>query len=90
MGTDTEATSTPEAGKTFATLKRGRVYFLREKEFEYNVPKEVTEEEREWLEEHAVDQISIEDEQEFQLRPKFEFSDTAEPKAAPAPRRRGR
>jgi hypothetical protein len=73
--------TTPEApavGLT-ATLTRGRVYFYGDKEFENGVAVPITAEEKKWLETHAVDLVSIEDEGEHQTRAKFKFSGGAAP-----------
>jgi hypothetical protein len=48
--------------------------FSRQPEFEFEVEQEISAEDREWLEEHAVDQVTVESEGEHQLRQKFEFS----------------
>lgn len=86
--------STESTDVIYAKLVRGRVYFLGAKEFEWDVEQEVTPEEREWLEEHAVDQVTLESEGEHQLRAKFEFSvrpRDEKPKAEPlSPRVRSR
>lgn len=84
---DTEV-STPTT--SYATLVRGRVYFLGDKEFLNGQTIEVTQEQREWLEDHAVDEVSVEGEGEYQSRAKFRFSATAAPVEASAPRSRRR
>lgn len=86
-----------EAAKTsdktegrFGVLVRGRVYYLRNKVFERGVPVPVSEEEEEYLKEHAVDEVTVEDEFEHQPRQKFKFLDASEvddedkPKKSPA------
>ena len=58
----------------YATLKRGRVYYLQGIRFEWNVPQAVTAEQMEHLKEYAVDQVTVEGEFEHQGRQKFVFS----------------
>lgn len=81
----------------FATLIRGRIYILGNKVFEAEVSVKVTVEEKLWLEENALDVVSLEDEGEHQTRAKFSFSnspvllDSDEPvRTAPRPRARTR
>jgi hypothetical protein len=78
--------------KIYATLMRGRAYYLRDKEFLAGVAVEVTEEQKAWLETSAVDFVSVEGESDYQERPKFKFDVGAgAPVAAATPRRtRGR
>ena len=75
--------STEENSALFAKLVRGRVYFLRDKEFEYDEWKEISEEDRDWLEVHAVDQVTVEDEGETQARQKFVFEVRPRGESAP-------
>lgn len=82
----TETTTEAPAAALTATLVRGRVYFLGDKEFENGVAVSVTADEKAYLEKNAVDLVSIEDEGEHQSRQKFKFSGSA----APAARQRGR
>lgn len=87
-----EATTPPakEAPARYATLVRGRVYYYGTRLFERHKSQPVTEAEELYLEEHAVDEVTVEGENEHQPRQKFEFSD--EPydpeKAASKARRR--
>jgi hypothetical protein len=69
---ETTETSAP-ANTLYCTLVRGRVYYLGDREFMNGVEQEITEEVREWLEEHAIDLVSVEDEYEHQERQKFVF-----------------
>lgn len=64
-------------GQWYATLKRGRVYYLQDTRFEWNRPTAVTEEQMEHLKEHAVDLVTVEGESEHQGRQKFTFSQEA-------------
>jgi|GEM_PF-4615881 len=66
-----DATKTPD--QWFATLKRGRVYYLRDRLFETGVEQPVSEADKLYLEESAVDEVSVEGESEFQPRAKFAF-----------------
>lgn len=59
--------------KIIATLIRGRVYYLADREFVFEVPAEISAEDRAWLEIHAVDEVTVEGEGEYQKRPKFKF-----------------
>lgn len=59
--------------KTYATLVRGRVYFLGEALFEAGMPKEVTPTQRMHLEDNAVDIVTVEGQPEG--RQKFKFED---------------
>lgn len=72
--TTTEQAPSPAATQHFATLIRGRIYILGSKEFENGRAVAITAEEKEWLEAHAVDYVTVEDEGEHQARQKFEFS----------------
>jgi hypothetical protein len=82
----------PEEAQRWGVLVRGRVYYYREKIFEQGVPKPVTAEEELWLDEHAVDEVTVEDEFEHQPRKKFRFADTLErlevPQGSPPARAR--
>lgn len=79
---------------TYATLVRGRVYFLGNREFLKGEPQEVSDEDREWLELHAVDEVTVEDEGEHQKRAKFKFEvrprDEKPSAPTPSPRSRAR
>jgi hypothetical protein len=87
---------TPEPAPVwFATLKRGRVYYLRDRLFEQGIEQVVSEEVKVYLEEFAIDEVSVEDENEFQARPKFVFrqgdvDSTASAASAQRPRSRAR
>ena len=79
MSTTTETQTqdaSAEAAPAFwdATLIRGRVYMLPEQTFERDVPQKVDHTTKLWLEEHAVDMVSVENEGEHQARPKFRFA----------------
>lgn len=74
-------------GQTYATLVRGRIYFLKDKEFLNGVAVAVTAEERQWLEDNAIDLVSVEGEAEYQERSKFSFSASAAPVAERTPAR---
>lgn len=84
MSTNDEAADVLATAR-FATLKRGRVYFLRDREFAYDVPQQVNAADEAWLKEHAVDEVTVEDEGEFQVRQKFEFTDGPVGDSADAP-----
>lgn len=76
-----------------ATLKRGRVYFLRDREFLNGVTQVINQEDKDWLEEHAVDEVTVEGENEHQKRPKFVYEiagNGGDETASPSPRARGR
>lgn len=73
MSTATEKTDNPR----LARLVRGRVYFLGDREFGRETALPVTADEEAHLRKHAVDQLTLEGEDEFQHRQKFEFG-TAE------------
>lgn len=95
MTKETKADATPdkkEEGR-FGVLVRGRVYYLRDKVFEKGKPVPVTAEEEEYLKEHAVDEVTVEDEFEHQPRQKFLFLDASEvedeDKKAKAPTAKG-
>lgn len=82
-----------EATVTYATLIRGRCYFLRDREFVTGVAQIVSDEDRDWLKEHAVDEVTVEGEGEHQKRPKFKFEvaregDKPEPPSSPRVRSR--
>ena len=55
----------PKTEKLFATLVRGKDYTLvnpatnKDKEFRQGEPVEITPEEKEWLQRHAVDRITV-------------------------------
>jgi hypothetical protein len=86
MSTPNETADQP----MLATLKRGRVYFLRDREFLNGVPQAVNAEEKAWLVDNAVDYVTVEGENEHQPRAKFEFSvGTVEP-VTKGPRQRTR
>lgn len=65
------------AKQILARLVRGQVYFLGNKEFRNGVAVEVTKAERNHLEEHAVDLVTVTqgDEAEPEERPKFDFEE---------------
>jgi hypothetical protein len=80
----------------YATLVRGRCYFLGDREFLFEEEQIISQDDRDWLEVHAVDQVTVEDEGEHQARQKFKFElrprdagDKAA-KAASSPRQRSR
>ena len=79
------------AGQRWGVLVRGRVYYLGEKVFERGKPKPVTVGEEDYLNEHAVDEVTVEDEFEHQPRKKFRFADSLEelevPQGSPPARR---
>ena len=87
--------STEDTNAIYATLVRGRVYYLRDRLFEHEVELEVTAEDRAWLEDNAYDEVTVEGEGEHQRREKFKFEvrprggDTPAA-AAPSPRSRNR
>lgn len=93
---ETKAEATPDVKTRYGVLVRGRVYYLGDKLFERGVPKPVTEEEEVYLKEHAVDEVTVEDEYEHQPRQKFRFidelldddDDSTTPGNPPARRRR--
>lgn len=85
-----DETVTPASNDIYATLVRGRVYFLGNREFLNGVAEKVSAADRDWLTAHAVDQITIEEEGEHQHRQKFKFSTSAEPDEVPATRARRR
>lgn len=87
MSTNDESVKSDE--NIYATLVRGRVYFFQSREFVNGVAQLVSKADKEWLEENAVDLVSIEDEGEHQPRQKFSFSTTsAEPAGAKRTRSR--
>tara|TARA_Y100000031_G_scaffold140504_1_gene168257 strand:- start:269 stop:514 length:246 start_codon:yes stop_codon:yes gene_type:complete len=65
-----------EEKKFLATLVRGNCYYLGNKRFENGKPVEVTIEERDHLEENAVDRFNAGGES-FE-KPKFEFEEAAD------------
>lgn len=73
-----DTTAVPTNTKTHAMLVRGRVYMLREVTYEFNVPMVTSAEDIRHLRRHGVDTISLEGENEFQLRPKFKFLTSVE------------
>lgn len=90
MSTKDESVDTTSSdGKIYATLIRGRVFFFKNQEFLNGVAQEISASDKEWLEEHAVDLVSVEDENEHQVRQKFTFSGAA-PDRPPAKRSRSR
>lgn len=90
MSTTDEQTATTESTTAImATLVRGRVYFFNNREFINGEPQVVTPADKEWLTKHAVDLVSVEDENEHQVRQKFSFSDGQVERSAPK-RTRGR
>jgi hypothetical protein len=78
----------------YAKLVRGRVYFLGNREFMFGEEQEISAEDREWLEVHAVDEVTVEGEGEHQKRQKFQFSvrprDEKAVAKSPSPRTRTR
>lgn len=89
----TAQSSAPEKSTAmYATLVRGRVYYLKNREFLNGVSELVTPEEHAWLEENAFDLVSVEGEGEHQVRPKFKFSGSpvAEKASGAPPRSRAR
>lgn len=69
-----QSSTTPSAdGKCyFATLIRGELHYYHDKFFKAGEPILVTEEEKLHLEEHAVDNLSVGDEEVFKVKFKFE------------------
>lgn len=88
------STEDTSATAIYATLIRGRVYYLRDKEFMNGEEHEVSAEDRDWLENSAFDEVTVEGEGEHQRREKFKFE--VRPRgekpdaAAPSPRSRNR
>lgn len=67
--------------KTYATLVRGRVYYLGDALFEKGMPKEVTPTQRMHLEDNAVDTVTVEGQPEGRQKFKFEEREPSEVKA---------
>jgi hypothetical protein len=90
MGTTTsDVADTGETQEWLATLVRGRVYITPTHTFEAGAaPVCIDNETKVYLEKNAVDLVSVENEGEFQTRPKFEF--VPAPKKAPDQRTRSR
>ena len=70
-----------------ATLKKGETYFLRDRRFDRDVPEPVTQDEKDWLEEHAIDVATLTDSdggKEAVVRQKFQFAEMSPEEAAKA------
>jgi hypothetical protein len=87
------STTESPAATYYATLVRGRVYYLGNREFLTGVREKVSADDKKWLEQHAVDEVTVEGEGEHQKRAKFKFEvarEGEEPEPPSSPRARSR